>query len=290
VDFWAQHKDFVLKVLAGFGVFLVALIARGITYGDDLENAQARNRRLASQVKGMKIAPVGQIRAMENAADALQANARTIVGQIGWNAAQEGLHTELLRRILGALRTTGEGGDLDREVDLARQAIRDDLNGGFGQLRLRVRDDLVEEGGEKGIDIVPGIGFAEVLEVKGGELTKYLLQLEATARVVRLCIDHRVDAVREIRLAAPREDEALPGANPEFLREYFVDVVFRSSQEAATAILNGLDRGKRIPWRDVRFDRLKRPADHVEVSLRVATLVANPDVPFEVEQNEESPR
>ena len=31
MDFWPQHKDFVLRVLAGFGVFLVALIARGIT-------------------------------------------------------------------------------------------------------------------------------------------------------------------------------------------------------------------------------------------------------------------
>ena len=36
MDFGAQHKDFVLKVLAGFGVFLVALIARGVCYGDDL--------------------------------------------------------------------------------------------------------------------------------------------------------------------------------------------------------------------------------------------------------------
>ena len=40
MDFWAQHKDFVLKVLAGFAVFVVALIARGVVYGDDLEQGQ----------------------------------------------------------------------------------------------------------------------------------------------------------------------------------------------------------------------------------------------------------
>ena len=46
MDFWAQHKDFVLKVLAGVGVFLVALIARGVVYGDELVERAWPNRDL----------------------------------------------------------------------------------------------------------------------------------------------------------------------------------------------------------------------------------------------------
>ncbi len=45
MDFWAQHKDFVLKILAGLGVFIVAIIARRITYGDELENAASSRER-----------------------------------------------------------------------------------------------------------------------------------------------------------------------------------------------------------------------------------------------------
>ena len=283
MDFWAQHKSFILKALAGTLVFLVALIAKGITYGDELEKAEGANGRLAGEIRRMKIAPVRQIQALEDNEARLMENASTILKQIGWDSADEqGLQVELLRRTLGYLRgyRDMDAGSFDRAVEQMRQAIRDDLNGGFGQLRLRVRDELVDEASERNISVATGIGFENVLELQANELTKYLLQLELVARVVRSCIDARVEAVAEIRLREPREGETIPDANPEFLREAHVDVALRSKQDVLTRVLNGLDEGERVPWRNLRIDRLPRPADHVGVELTLVVLWANPEVPF----------
>jgi len=287
VDFWAQHKSFVLKVLAGVVVFCVALIARRITYGDELEKAATTNGQLAAKLRRMSIAPLSQIQALEDSTTELRKHAGTILDQVGWNAADEqGLQVELLRRILGYLRSYREAdaAGIDRAVEQMRQAIRDDLNGGFGQLRLRVRDDLVDEASERNITITPGIGFENVLEVQASELTKYLLQLELVARLLRSCIDERVDAVVEIRLREPREGEAIPGANPEYLREAFVDIALRARQDVLTRVLDGLDRGKRVPMRGLRIDRLPRPADHVGAELTLVVLAVNPEVPFALKE------
>ena len=83
MDFWAQHKDFVLKVLAGFAVFVVALIARGVVYGDDLEQGQGKNGKMAREVRGMKIADIRAIKELEGDTKRLHKNAVAIIGQIG---------------------------------------------------------------------------------------------------------------------------------------------------------------------------------------------------------------
>lgn len=287
MDFWAQHKDFVLKVLAGLGVFLVALIARGITYGDELENAKRKNLGLASKMGKMKIADVTQIRSLEQNRKALESNVETMLGQIGWNSADAGLAGNLVRRILGYTRAYERGPGLDAAAARDLEAIRANIDGGFGQLRLKVRDDLVEEANERNITLAEGLGFQSVTQLDEAELLKYLMQLELSARLARYCIDAGVLAIDEMRIET-KTHEAIPGANPEFLQEHTVTIAFRSSQPALIQILNRLEErdDKRVPWRDLKVTRLQRPADHLGVELTVLALAANPGVSFAAEEEQ----
>lgn len=290
MDFWAQHKDFVLKVLLGFGVFLVALIARGITYGDEVELAQKANSAAAAKIRRTKIASLSAIGQLEADADQLAANTKAITREIGWDAADETLELKLIQRILGYMRRyRGEGaGELVAEADRRRQAIRDDTNGGFGQLRLMVRDDLLEEAGEKNIAMGTGIGYENLVQFDDPELLKYLLQLELAARVVRYAIDARVDSLESVRITERQKREVVPGANKEFLQEYPVQVSFTSGQKAALEILNRLESElPRPPLRALQAERAPRPADHVAVDLTVLAVAANPEVPFIDEEKEE---
>ena len=287
MDFWAQHKEFILKVLAGVGVFLVALIARSITYGDDLEKAQSENSRLENQIRVMKIAPVTQIEALELDADRLQANAEQIAEQVGWNL-EESIEQRLLERIMRYTRRYARADAETVRADAAafRQALNEDLNGGFAQLRLAVRQELVEEASERNIKILEGIGYDNVTELESDELLQYLMQLELVARVVRYAIDAGVDSIEDVKITGRRRDEEIPGANPEFLVEYPVTIVFATGQEAFFKVLDRLEapsEGPRPPLTALRLERLKRPADHIAVTLTLRATAANPKVKFEVE-------
>jgi hypothetical protein len=287
VDFWAQHKDFILKVLAGVGVFLVALIARSITYGDELENEQAANRSLVQKIKALQVAKESDIQELEQDADRLQANVRTLAGQIGWDLSDDRLEQQLLRRIVRYTRTYAQQGDdaVQRAAEDYRGAIQEDINGGFGRLRLMVRQELVDEAREKGIKIDrerEGIGFAAVTDMAEDELLQYLMQLELVARVARAAIDARVDSFDEVRITTSRgRDEAIPGANPAFLQEYAVTISFTASQEAARAVLGRLEEGTpHVPIAGLLAGRVRRPEDHLSVELTLLATAANPDVPF----------
>jgi hypothetical protein len=289
VDFWAQHKDFVLKVLLGFGVFLVALIARGITYGDEGDDEKKRNAGAAAKIRRTKIASLSAISQMEADAGRLAANAKAITKEIGWDGADEGLELKLIQRTLSYMRRyQGEGAaELAAEANRRRQAIRDDTNGGFGQLRLMVRDDMLEEAGEKNIAL-GSIGYENLVQFDDPELLKYLLQLELAARVVRYAIDARVDSLEGVRITERTKREVVPGANKEFLQEYPVQVSFTSGQKAAIEILNRLEQNMpRVPLRSFQAERAARPADHIAVELTVLAVAANPEVPFIDEEKEE---
>jgi len=294
VDFWPQHKDFVLKVLAGFGVFLVALIARGITFGDELENASRRNRARASGISRIKLATPRERREIAQKTEKLKRNISAMGEELGWDRSNDRIEIDLIRRALGYMGRYRRGGT-DRSDEIAAaaaadwEAIKANLNGGFPQLRLKVRDSLVEEASEKNIQVREGIGFQSVLQIEQEELLKYLMQLELAARLVRACIDAEVIAVDEVRIDTQRSGrEPIVGANPELLEEYPVTIRFRGSQEAMTAVLNEVGtRRPQVPVRGLLIDRLQRPPDAVGVELTVLALAFDARVPFEAEEKKD---
>ncbi|HEX5138019.1 MAG TPA: hypothetical protein VFY93_13670 [Planctomycetota bacterium] len=289
MDFWAQHKDFILKILAGVGVFLVALIARSITYGDELESEQATNASLVSRIGSLRVAKQSEIQELQKDADRLLENAQTLTGQIGWDLSDDRLDQKLLRRILRYTRTYAQQGDdaVQRAAEDFRSAIHEDLNGGFGRLRLMVRQDLVEEAKEKNIRVDKdreGIGFDAVTDMADDELLQYLMQLELVARVARAAIDARVDSFDDVRITTSLgRDEVIPGANPAFLKEYAVTIGFTASPDALYSVLNQLEEdAPHVPFATLHLARVKRPENHIGVEMTLLATAANPskDVPF----------
>ena len=292
MDFWVQHKDFVLKVLAGLGVFLVALIARGIVYGDDLQTEQKKNRGWVSEVKAMQIADPGLIRGLEDDRDKRIANANTIIDQIGWKGTAEELELKLIERVLGYLRRYRQDpGQIARGARASREAILANPSSGFGTLRGQVDDELGDEASERNIRVDDGFGFQNVTEMKAEEVEKYLLQLELVTRAMRYCIDQGSDmkVIEEIRIET-KDHPAVPGANPEFIREYAVRITFKSTLKAAVEVLRRLREAKpSVPLRSVRMDRLIRPRDLVLVEFTVLATAATLDaekVPFMVKEGQ----
>jgi hypothetical protein len=283
MDFWAQHKDFILKVLAGVGVFLVALIARGITYGDELENEQARNSLLAREIKSKQIPKVPEILELDAIASRLQENAKTIADQVGWNTGKKGIEQTLLERILRYTRKYARESEANvaRAAEEARTAIRENLNGGFGQLRLMVRKELLEEANERNIK-AENLGFESVIELDQGELMQYLLQLELVARVARYAIDARVDAMGDIVITTGKSQrEVIPGANPDFLQEYEVKLTLTGSEKALGTILNRLEEEMPRPaLTGLVLTRLPRPADRLTAEMTLLATASDPEMPF----------
>lgn len=287
MDFWAQHKDFILKVLAGVGVFLVALIARGITYGDDLENERGKNARLAFEIASMQVPKVAEIRDLDGIAARLQESAKAIADQVGWNLGKKGIEQTLLERILRCTRKYARQSEANvtRAAEEARTAIRDNLNGGFGQLRLMVRQQLLEEANEKNIK-VENLGFENVIQLEQGELMQYLLQLELVSRVVRYAIDARVDSIGELVITAGKTQEVIPGANPDFIQEYEVKLTMTGSQKAIGTILNRLEEETPRPaLTGLELTRLRRPADHITAQMTLLATASDPEKPFAKEKS-----
>jgi hypothetical protein len=290
VDFWAQHKDFVLKVLAGLGIFLVALIARGIAFGEDLEQQKGRNASLENDLRRIRLASPETTRQLTANTEKLRKNAVELTRQLGFNAGNEDLESVLIRRTLSYLRRYrgAPESQVAMEADGYRADMSANLNGGFGQLRLTARDELREEANESNVRFEESIGFENVVSIESSEdLRKYLLQLELVTRVVRLLIDARVDLIEDLDISTTQRDATIPDANPEFLQEHAVTIVFVSSVKALDQVVNRLASSEpAVPWREVNMERVQRPPDHLRVTLKLLALVANPDVPFAAPEEE----
>ena len=294
MDFWAQHKDFVLRLLAGLGVFLVALIARGITYGDDLEAQAALNQKLQNDIKNLRVAPVAVTRELERNARKLLENTRTLAAQLGHDGSRDDLELDLVRRTLSRLRRYRDASpaQLTADAEAFRADINANLNGGFGQLRLTVRDEMRDEASELAIE-VEDVGFQAVTNIESSEdLRGYLLQLELVARVVRYMIDAGVSGIEAVRITTRTDGVPIDGANPEFLQEYPVTFAFVATQDSAIKIYNRLiadDSAPASPWLAFNVQQIKKPRGHLRIELTALALVVNPDVPFAAleEENEQ---
>lgn len=297
MDFWAQHKDFILKILAGLGVFLVALIARGIVYGDELEGEQARNRRLAGQIRSRKIVPKKTVAQLNRAAEALEANVGNIAAEIGFDASDEkALRLKLLSNTFRRISTLrgGEGESPDALAARVLQNFDVNLNGTFGALRLLMRDEILDEAGERNVAVPEeGLGFQSLVSIESGDLLKYLLQLELVTRVVTDAMGMEVrtaagktetisvEAIEEVRIDT-QDQTPLPlgsGVNPQFLREYEVRITLRGSEQSIINLINRLESGTpSVPVRALRAER--RPRDQIGIELRLLAIATNTTVEF----------
>jgi hypothetical protein len=242
-------------------------------------------------VRAKRLADPRTVRTLQEDAEKLHANVRELAAAIGWDAADPELGLALIRRTLSYLpRYRGATPEaIDADARLKRDAIRDNLNGGFGELRLLVRDELIDEANVQNIRVGEGIGFETVIDLQPEDLLQYLLQLELVARIVHYAIDARADAIEDLRIETRKDIEVIPGAHPDFLREYPVQVRFRCSKDALARILNRLDaEAPAVPLRDLRIDRSDRPLNHVVVHITALAVATSTEVPFDAPPEEKA--
>jgi hypothetical protein len=296
VDFWAQHKDFILKVLAGFGVFLVALIARGVVHGDDLERAESSNANAAAQIRRRAVIPKSTVGELRRAAEQLQANTGKIAAEYGFDATDEkALQRLLLERVFERIIKARELSEDPKELaQRAQQALAVNLNGAFGALRLRLREEMIDEAAERNVTFPEdGVGFGQLVSLESADLTKYLLQLELVSRVIHDClgmeVTHRgkratltIGAIEEIRIdTADETTPPIAEANPAFLREYVVRFKVRGKEAPLLELMNRLEDPQYGPRVQIRaFKAERRPRDLIEVDMRLVTAAINPNVQY----------
>ncbi|MEM8884850.1 MAG: hypothetical protein AAGD14_12325 [Planctomycetota bacterium] len=303
MDFWAQHKDFILRVLAGLGVFVVALIARGIVHGDDLQTSRVANKRAVSQIKREKVAPRGTVSELRNAAEDLQSNVSLIANEIGFDAGDERkLQRELLRRIFERIIRVREldGDSAEVRAERVQNAMAININGAFGALRLLMRDEILDEAAERNVAVPEdGMGFANLVSIEAGDLTKYLLQLELVTRVVTDALGMemttasgrkrqvRVAAIEEVRIDSDQTTASpIPGANPQYLREYKVRIRVRGGEAAIVELFNRLEsESPRVAIRGLKAER--RPRDMIDLELELLAIAVDPSVDFTVTEEEQ---
>ncbi len=303
MDFWAQHKDFILKILAGFGVFMVALIARGIVHGDDLENAEASNSRLARSLRNKKVVSTQLVGRTRKAAGTLQEHVQSLASEIGFDASDEkALQRKLLERILTRIVEVRE---LDDDpIEAARriqEAISINLNGAFGALRLRLRDEMADEMAERSVATpADGLGFQNLVSIETGDLTKYLLQLELVSRVVTDAVGMQVrgvdgksgtvkfQSIDEVRIDTEvTTPDPIPGANRQYLREYLVRFRLRGSESAILELVNRLENETpRVPIRFLKAER--RARDMIDFEIHLLAVAINPNVVFAAQEEQDS--
>jgi hypothetical protein len=290
VDFWPQHKDFVLRVLAGAGVFLVALIARAVYFGDELERARAENEANARKLAAMQLLPLDQIQALSRNGERLAADVRELAAQIGWDASEPDLEAKLVERALSYLRRNRDAGAaaLREEAAAALRAIQDDFSGGFGQLRGTLRDELLDEASEFNVRVAPGLGFDQVTSVRDvAQLRQFLLQLELVARVVRYAIDARVAAVEDVRIDAEKPRPPASGVNPALLVEHTVTFQLVLREKALNTIVNrlrgpvdGAGPSPGVPLRRLFVQRKAPQGDALVAEIAAVAVAVDPTQSF----------
>jgi hypothetical protein len=298
VDFWAQHKDFILKVLAGFGVFLVALIARGVVLGDDLERAESRGSTFASKVRRNDVVSPAKVSELNRAAEQLDAQTERLATEIGWDATDErALQRRLLERVLERIVEARDLPDDPKELaGRVQQSLAVNLNGAFGELRLRLREEMLDEAAERSVGVPEdGLGFGSLVSIEPVDLTKYLLQLELVSRVTHAALGMEIrrggktmtvamNQIAEVRIDTQDETPPpIPGANPNLLREYVVRFRLRGNEVAVLELLNRLDDpkyGPRVPIRALKAERRER--DLVDLELRLVAVAVQPDAAYTV--------
>jgi len=225
--------------------------------------------------------------------------------EIGFDGSDEkALRKTLLTRVFDRLIKL-RGGAGETAEQLATRVLDSfdvNLNGTFGALRLRARDEIIDEAGERNVGLPEdGLGFQSLVSIEAGDLLKYLLQLELVTRVVSDALGMevrikgggketiRVVAIEEVRIDT-QETTAPPlgpGVNPQFLREYEVRITLLGDEASIIEILNRLETGSpRVPVREM--EARKGPRNLIRIELHLLAVATNIDVPFEASTEEKA--
>ncbi len=170
-EYWQENKRFVLTVLGGGLVFLIATQVIDPVIGDDLRSTRRTRDSVQRELKESRYL----------ARDL--ANART------QNEALAVARDDLAQYVGYPTR---EEFQLDRSRGSAGNQYFDAVT--------RVREDLLRRAGRRNIRLAQDLGLPTLAPTRDDEIARHLDALDLIERVVNLCIDERVERVDKIEI------------------------------------------------------------------------------------------
>lgn len=243
-DFWARHKSFVLKILAGLGVCLLAWIVGSSLTEKDMDAYESSIGRLRRQIQETKAPPVAAASAYEQAGDRLSERILFLANRMGDLRTGVDLRNGLVRELLdlAGKRTPQNEADFLRRAEVRPESCLQGLVAFFA-------DSIRSEAARRNVVVDDGLGF-DNLQHEAGHLVRYLMSLKTIVTTIRLAMEEGATEIVQIAIAPPPGGRFL--AEETFVSQFPVRLELRGPSAVLLRIL----------------DRLTDPAD-----FRVLTMV-----------------
>jgi hypothetical protein len=275
-NLWQRHRTFILKILAGLAVCLLAWIIGSSLSGKGMDTLIARNDSVRRSIRSMSVPSPKDTSAYRAAADELRKRILFVANRVAETRSGENLRTGLIKDLLVLV---GQDSPATRD-ELIRQS-RQNAQACVTRLQGMATTALRREAGPKNIVIDERLGFDGV-EVASGEVDRYLLTLKLIVEAVRMGIDEGVSEIRTISIQQPgggRFEE-----EDTFLREYPVTLTYRGASAVLLRILDRLNAPEHpFPIQALRrfqADRQAREDDAMSMDLELVALRVSPAAPL----------
>ena len=272
---WQRHRTFILKILAGLGVCLLAYIIGSSLSDSDIDSMKLQIEGEARKVKNSPVHSPETARELSAASETLRNRLQFLAARVGETRAGEDLRVGLLSDLLIVVGKNTPG-TLSEYLKESRQSPK-------GCLR-RILDDaektLLADAGLKNVLVERGLGFERV-DMEAGQLDRYLLTLKLILSAVRIGIDEGAFEIRQIGILTP------PGrfeGEETFLRQYPVTVTYRGPSATLFRILEKLNAPEHFrtvqALRRLQKDRQEREEDVMVMELELVALRVLPEAEF----------
>jgi hypothetical protein len=272
-NLWEQHRTFILKAMAGAGVFLVLLIVHCSMQDKSQSDWETENAKKWTAISNKKVPSQTVIAEHQAACEQIESRMRFLAGKVGETRKGD----ELRRGIISEILTT-VGTSSPKRIDRYLQDARTAQKACIVALAGEVNEYLNNKASLVNVVIERELGSV-VEDMEDVELDRYLICLKLIMHVLELAIDEEVYEVKTVSIGSP------PGGRFEgeavFVREYPVNLELRGPADSILEFLERLnDPDRFIPvteLRQVRPDRATRGKGIVVADLELAALKIDTD-------------
>jgi len=272
-NLWEQHRTFILKVMAGAGVFLVLLVVHCSMQDKSQSDWETENAKKWSAISSKKVPSQTVIAEHQAALEKVEGRMRFLAVRVGETRKGEELRRGIISEILA-----GVGNSSPKRIDRYLHDARTAQKACIVDLASEVNEYLNNKASLVNVVLERDLGSV-VEDMEDAELDRYLICLKLIMRVLELAIEQEVYEVKNVSIGSP------PGGRFEgeavFVREYPVNLEIRGPADSILEFLEELnDPDRFVPvteLRQVRPDRATRGKGIVIADMELAALKIDPD-------------
>ena len=246
---WAEHRRFILVVVASLVLFLIADSILGSVFFSKAETTSQREKRLAQSLRTRKAATKADIEAITQKRDEFKKKFDDYRARFEFQTAP----------------------------DCVLKADERDFDVFYNTRFHKTREEVVEGAATVDVDIDPTLGLPEGTPATRDEVRDGLRSLDLVRRLCRAAIDARVRAVRDIRAnktTGPAGRGTTGGwTDAPFLKETEVTMLVDGNASSIVAFLETIQRPPHsFLLKESRIDVDKKDSRLAHADLRIVGL------------------